>query len=485
VYLSLTRPRPAAGVSPDNAFAVCETTKKIPLPGYCPTDSAGEVRVAYTTSSDAFEGGADTLTAAVDLEGTDAATDQYVYPARPGTAVASYRWSPDPVAPAATLHRGKAVKVTLSALNAEGIPVPAAPVLITFAPAPGSDATLAPPATGCSGSAVVRTITGTGKTFNCRTAKNGALTLTYTSSTTVPEGGSDGLTASQPKTAGPSADAAKPATKTPAPAPTADTYSYLAVSHFTWTADPIAVPGSLTPGQKVTLKATALNAAGHPVSDAMVYVSLAKPLPSTEPGGDADNSSATCGTTKTILLPASCRTNDVGQVQVTYTTSTHQYELGGDVLTAAVDPFGTAAAADEYTYAAPPGTPVASYSWSPDPLAAAETLAAGGTVQAAVTALDDEGNPVPGASVAIALDPAPGSKATLKPPAQGCTGLTCRTGRVGTITVTYISSAQAPNGGSDGIIATQPKTTGPSAPSVEPATTTPAPSPATNYYSYD
>jgi hypothetical protein len=146
--------------------------------------------------------------------------------------------------------------------------------------------------------------------------------------------------------------------------------------HFTWSTQPIAAPANLKPSEKVKLTVTALNAGGGPVRTGLVYLSLATPLPSAEPRGDADNAFAVCGP-KNTNLPAYCPVNDLGRVQVTYTASSRQYELGSDVLTAAVDPFGTDAAADQYTYAAAPGTPVTSYSWRPDPVAPSWHLAQG------------------------------------------------------------------------------------------------------------
>jgi hypothetical protein len=185
VYISLTRAQPTTGSDADNATVSCGKTK---LPGYCLANNAGQVTVSYAISTHVYEMGSDTLTAAVDPAGTNQASDEYTYLARAGTKVTSYSWSPNPIAPAASLDPGTTVPVTLTALSANDNPVPGAPVVITFALAPGSDATVTPPKV-CT--------TGTGKvvTFRCTTSKSGDLTFTFTSSKAKARGGSDGLTA--------------------------------------------------------------------------------------------------------------------------------------------------------------------------------------------------------------------------------------------------------------------------------------------------
>ncbi len=244
------------------------------------------------------------------------------------------------------------------------------------------------------------------------------------------------------------------------------------ISSFTWSSNPIAAPASLGPDTTVTRTVTALTAAGRPAADVLVYVSLIKPAPSIEPVGFTDNSSATCGTGKNIVrLPAYCQANSAGEVEVTYQTSSHR-ELGSDELIAAVDPFGTDQAADPYTYSAPVGTPIASYSWNPDPIAPAESLASGESVPITVTALSAEGNPIPGAPVYLRLTEAPGSNAKISSSCNGTTtaesvpGLAarpastpapCSTGRSGSLTITYTSSTKTPTGGSDGVTAGYPK----------------------------
>jgi hypothetical protein len=471
VYLSLTKPDPKTEPTGDvdNSSAVCGTTTTVALPGYCMTSTAGQVQVTYTASTHP-ELGSDAVTAAVDPFGTDAAADQYTYLAPPGTAVASYNWSPSPIAKTSTLARGKAVKVTLTALSAEGNPIPGARAAVTFTPAPGGNATLKPPAQGCHNKVMLTAaITAGPPTLDCTTGKDGMLTFTYTSSTTATQGSGDAVTASYPKTKNP---------VTTIPAPSADSYNYRTPDHFTWSADPIAAPGSLKPGQKVTLTVTALNKAGRPDRKALMYLSLTTPGPGTEPKGHPDNSSAVCGTTTTIRLPAYCPADPTGKVHVTYTTSSSAFEIGGDTLTAAADPSGTNAAPDQYTYLAPPHTAIASYSWSPDPVAKAGTLASGRTVKVSLTALDTDGNPIPGAPAAVTFTAAPGGNATLKPPAQGCNNnvtLTCTTGKDGLLTFTYTTSTKTAQGGSDGVTTSYPKTKNP------PPT---IPAPITDTYTY-
>jgi trimeric autotransporter adhesin len=476
VYLSLTKPDPKTEPTGDvdNSSAVCGTTTKVALPGYCMTSTAGQVQVTYTTSTHA-ELSSDALTAAVDPFGTDATADQYTYLAPRGVAVASYSWSPSPIAKTSTLAPGNAVKVTLTVLGADGNPIPGAPGAITFTPVPGGNATLKPPAQGCTSTVTLTAAitAGAPKTLDCTTGKDGTLTFTYTSSTTKTQGSGDAVTASYPKTKNPTAAI---------PAPSSDSYNYREPDHFTWSADPIAAPGSLKPGQKVTLTVTALNTANHPDRNALVYLSLTTPNPSTEPKGHLDNSSAVCGTTTTIRLPAYCPADSTGKVHVTYTTSSSASEIGGDTLTAAADPSGTNAAPDQYIYLAPAHTAVASYSWSPEPVAKPGTLAVGRTAKVSLTALDADGNPIPGAPAAVTFAAAPGGNATLKPPAQGCDNtagapktLDCTTGKDGLLTFTYTTSTTTIHGGSDGLTASYPKAKNP------PPT---VPAPITDTYSY-
>jgi hypothetical protein len=125
--------------------------------------------------------------------------------------VASYSWSPDPIAPAESLAAGATVPVTLTALSAGGNPVPGADVVITFGQAPGSDATVTTPA-GCT------TLAGKEPQFRCQTSNAGHLTLTFQSSQNAVEGGSDAITVRT--CTGTTSPAARPS-------PTAtDTYSY-------------------------------------------------------------------------------------------------------------------------------------------------------------------------------------------------------------------------------------------------------------------
>jgi hypothetical protein len=159
---------------------------------------------------------------------------------------------------------------------------------------------------------------------------------------------------------------------------------------------------------------------------------------------------------RTTKLPAYCHANVHGQVQVTYQAATTR-GTGSDTLTAALDPFGTGQATDQYTYAASSTAKVVSLSWELSPIAPPGTLpAARGKMTVSLVALAGHGAPVPSASVDITFTPAPGSNATLS--GKGCTGtgtdLHCRTDSTGHVTLTYTSASAKLRGGSDALQAT-------------------------------
>jgi sugar lactone lactonase YvrE len=411
VYLSLTRDGAAAG-HPDNAKADCGTTV---LPAYCQANTHGQVQVTYQSATSAGSG-SDTLTAALDPYGTDRVTDEYTYLAPSSAKVASLSWNHSPVAPAASLTRGQKVKVSLAALAANGSPIPGAKVDVALTRAPGGDATVS--GTGCTGNS-----TG----VRCTTGATGHLTLTYTSSRIQPAGGSDAL------------EATPPGAKSPA---ALVTYTYSTVNGLTWSTDPIAEAGSLSAGNKVPLTLT-VQRGTQALPEAMVYLSLKRAAGAS---GQPDNATAECGTTS---LPAYCQANAHGQVQVTYRTAT-MAGRGSDILTAALDPYGTGQHTDEYTYLAPSSASVTSLSWNPSPIARAGGLTPGKQVKVSLAALDSDGAPVARAKVDVTLIRAPGSDATL----AGCSGLACRTDATGHLTLNYTSSHIQPTGGSDALEAT-------------------------------
>jgi sugar lactone lactonase YvrE len=220
------------------------------------------------------------------------------------------------------------------------------------------------------------------------------------------------------------------------------------IAALRWNPSPVAPPASLKPGATVNLTVTALDARARPIPSALVYVSLSRP-----PGSAA---TAKCGT-KT--LPAYCMAGARGTVAVAYHSSLHlirpAFKGGTDVLTAAVDPFGTLRTDDGYTYPGP--GPVTRVSWSPSPIAPAGSLAAGQTAHAVVTALDAAGSPVPKGTVYLKPSLVPGGSGTFPIPAH-CVAITptpgnkwdkCPAGPTGQISVSYSHGAAIPPGGSD------------------------------------
>ena len=307
---------------------------------YCHANAKGQVLVTYQAASKAGAG-SDTLTAALDPFGTGEATDQYTYATSSTAKITGLRWDPSPIAAAGTLAPGDKVTIHLAALAAGGAPVPSASVQIALTQAAGSDATVS--AKGCTGN-------DTGL-LRCQTDSTGHVTLTYTSARNLHPGGSDTLQA----TTSPS----------PGSATATDTYAYAKIGSLVWSTDPVTEAGTLGAGQKVPLTVTARNGT-KPVTGAMVYLSLTR---ADVTPGVPDNATARCGTT---ALPAYCRTNAHGQVQVTYQTATTP-GTGSDTLTAALDPFGTGQATDQYTYAAASASKITGLSLDPSPIAPAGT----------------------------------------------------------------------------------------------------------------
>jgi pyrimidine deaminase RibD-like protein len=394
----------------DNATATCGNGR--PLPRFCQADPAGQVQVTYTNSTGPPVPGSDTLTAAADQYGTRQAQDSYTYPAPPAITYSTLSWDHSPIAPAGTLHH-QSVTLTLTPVDTAGNPVPDADVILVFVPALGSDATITSPQ--CA------------PTLVCQTGPSGHITVTYTSSST-PATGSDAIFA-QPTD--------------PSVTNAITLYTYSPIRELVWDPSPLALAGSLPPGTTVHATVTAFDSAGHRISGAEVFLTFQF---------GQDGASATCGSG--TPLPAFCRADAAGQVQVTYKNSTLPPVAGSDTLFAAADTDGTRRALDSYTYPALAGAPVTAVNWDHSPIAPAGTLHHE-SVTLTLTPVDAAGNPVPDAPISLILVPAIGSDATISSPQ--CTGtaptLTCQTGPSGHITVEYTSSS-TPATGSDALTAT-------------------------------
>lgn len=143
---------------------------------------------------------------------------------------------------------------------------------------------------------------------------------------------------------------------------------------------------------------------------------------------------------------------------ITYRRSTVAGEDGSDVLTAALDPYGTEQAQDLYTYTAPAGTPVDHVAWSPSPIAPAGTLAPGQTAVVTVTAFSSHDSPIPNVQLDLLLGRTAGSDPSAASPCgpipTAGAGLRCATGPDGTIQVSYHAPSGQLDGGSDALTAT-------------------------------
>jgi trimeric autotransporter adhesin len=223
-----------------------------------------------------------------------------------------------------------------------------------------------------------------------------------------------------------------------------------ALDHLAWSPSPIAPTGSLGPKAIVTLSVTAFNVANQPISNVLVFVSLQDAV-----GSDAKVSCF--GAVMISAVSMYCPTGPSGQVSVGYTSSAFSAARGSDVVMAAVDSAGTEQADDQYTYVATfnrISDPVASLSWSPNPVASAGSLRPGQFVGLSVTAFDRYGSPLAGAPIALSMTSPPGSNAVAGCSHPAPVSGACGTDSTGTIRVGYTTSKPSVRGGSDIITAT-------------------------------
>lgn len=213
------------------------------------------------------------------------------------------------------------------------------------------------------------------------------------------------------------------------------------VTVLKWQPDPIAGPGSLKPGAQVTLTVTAADKNGQGIPGAVIDLSFQ--------GATGGGSAAVAGTTLTGT-PEPFTADTSGDVTVTYTAPSTLPAAGVDEIIAQNAPSApTATATDSYAFA-----PVASYSFSPSPVAATGSLTAGASTTVTLTARDSKGAPLAAAPVYLALLPTGGGgSASVSGTSLGAAPTLFNTGADGTLNITYTAPATLPQGGQDVLVA--------------------------------
>jgi hypothetical protein len=328
--------------------------------------------------------------------------------------VTHYVINPSPIAATASLSASATVAVTVTAEDSTGTGVAGATVYLSFTPTTGG------------GSAVAGTTTLGIVPVAFTTNAAGQIAITYQTPAVLPTGGKDLITAKSAKAS--------------ASIVSLDAYQYSKVTAYTYSAIPLAAPGSLTASQAVSETLTA-RTGRTPVPGATVYLSLAAAI------GDG---TATVGTTALTSTPQPFTASTTGQIIITYTAPATLPTTGTDVLTAADATKGVSVSKQvAYSYGAP-----AAYVFAPSPIAATGTLAGHATVTVRLTVRDASGNPVAGAKVYLSFVPTTGG-GTAKVGAKALTTtsiayLTDPTGQVG---ITYVTPTSVPATGADVITA--------------------------------
>jgi len=340
-------------------------------------------------------------------------------PAHAAGPVAKFLMSPNPIAASGSLAAKAAVAVTLTAKDSGGAAIPGATVWLAFTPAAGGGS-----ATAGAGATA---LTSTPASFTA--GANGTVPISYKAPKTLPCSGIDSISAT---------DAA-----TGAHVHSNDTYNFSTVSQYVTTPKPpIAPPGSLASGANVNVTFTAETRAKAPVACATVYFSLKS--------SSAGLGSAKVGTTALSATPQPFPVNASGQVVVTYTAST-----AATLPTTGVDSLVAQDAVtkprvmttDAYSYGK-----AATYTYTPNPIAATHTLAANTKVKIFLVVTDGGGNPVSGAKVYLSFAQAPGGGSASVSGHALSTGLVgAYSDSLGRVTLIYQTPATLPASGTDTI----------------------------------
>jgi len=276
------------------------------------TATTGQISVVYKAAAVLPSGGKDIIKAAnAKSSASIAASDSYSY-----SRVTRYDFLSTPIAAPGTLAAGSSSVVTLTAYDASNLPVPGAVVYLSYAPTSG----------GGTAAVGVTALTATLAAFVAN--PSGQVAITYHAPLVWPATGIDTVTA---------ADASKNATIT-----RADSYSFAASGSYLFSPSPIAATGALGAGVTVSVHLTALDAGGHAVSGAVVWISFTPA---------AGGGSAKVGSKALAATPAKFVTGSTGTVTVTYKSSAAPPLTGSDTITVGnTKTAPTVVVTDTYTY---------------------------------------------------------------------------------------------------------------------------------------
>lgn len=328
------------------------------------------------------------------------------------TPVTHYLIFPSPIAAPGSLAANSTKTIDVQAKSAKPALVPGAVVYLSFSAAAG----------GGSASVGTTALTTTPKPF---TSTTGKIFVTYRTPSVLPGGGRDTLKAANAKTG---------ATIT-----ATDSYLFSAVSKYTFNGNPIAPPGSLAASSGTSVTLTALDASSVAVPGAVVLLSYFQ---------GAGGGTASVGSTALTGTRAAFTANVSGQIVITYTAPASLPASGTDTISATDSTKNaTITRTDSYSFAGP-----TSFTISPAPIAATNTLTASQTVSLTLTARDSGSNSVPGALVWVSFTQAAnGGSASVGAKVLSATPARFLTSASGTLTITYTASATHPSSGTDTI----------------------------------
>jgi hypothetical protein len=286
-----------------------------------PADSSGQVLVSYTTPPVLARGGRDLLSAA-NLKSGATSTDTTSYSF---TTTKHWLWAPEPIGAPGSLPAGAQAGVAVTALDDVWNPVPYAQVCLSIAPTAGG------------GSATSQGKTLTAK-YQCVTADSaGAAHVDYRAPDVLPATGMDVLNVR---------DTSSSLFNTAS----FHGYSFGQLTQVTLSPNPIAAPGAIAPGGKVTVTLTPRDQTGAQVAGATVLLWL-----ETSSGSKATVGSYAAAPDGTTLAatPRTFLTHTTTKLTITYQTSKTRPASGTDRLYAQVtsaDGTVTTVTTAEYTW---------------------------------------------------------------------------------------------------------------------------------------
>ena len=231
--------------------------------------------------------------------------------------VATYVFSPSPIAAPGALAANATVSVTLTAEDSTSAPVPGATVYLTFKHT----------VTG-GGASLVGTIALGLKPQSFVTDTSGHIVVTYHTPSALPSNGEDVIAAAN--------FASHPTIRV------RNHYTFVSVKRYKMNPHPVAATGSLAGAVSRIVTLTALNSGHVGVSGAVVYL-LFTPA--------AGGGSAAVGTTALTGTPQAFTANSSGVITITYKTSAVPPTSGVDTITARSAPtHPIIVASDTYTF---------------------------------------------------------------------------------------------------------------------------------------